>query len=83
MEELYVVINHIIADLMKDNINMEDVTIVVEFGEVFQDIMENLKDSTWPSVIHARSFMGQESPVVIWLTSANCPNRQVFIIYGL
>ena len=83
MEELNVVINHIIADLMKDSINMEDVTIVVEAGGVFQDIMENLKDSKWPSVIHARSFMGQESPVVIWLTSANYPNRQVIIIYGL
>ena len=57
---------------------MTKVNIIVEGGDILEN-MNGIIRSTWPPVIHVQSFMGQESPVVIWLTSANYYDRQVMI----
>ena len=69
-------IDFVIEDLRKDNIDIGSVVILVDGGELLEDIKE-FAPSSWPEAVHVQSFMGYEAPVVIWLTSGNYSDRQV------
>ena len=60
----------------KDNIDINSVVILVDGGELLEDI-KKFAPPSWPEAVHVQSFMGYEAPVVIWLTSGNYFNRQV------
>ena len=76
LTELSIILDHILAELKKDNINMDDVVIIAEGGEILMKIRK-VRKASWPSVFHVQSFMGNEAPVIIWVTGSVYLDRQV------
>ena len=68
--------NHIIDELKDDNISMNDVVIIADAGEILMRIKKVVQPS-WPKIFHVQSFMGDEAPVVIWVTGSQYLDRQV------
>ena len=75
-KELIATIDFVIEDLKKDNIDIDSVVILVDGGELLEDI-KKFAPPSWPEAVHVQSFMGYEAPVVIWLTSGDYLDRQV------
>ena len=68
--------NYIIEELNTDKISMNDVVVIAEGSEILNK-MKEVAQSSWPSIFHVQSFMGNEAPVVIWVTASAYLNRQV------
>ena len=64
--------------MKRDSIDISNVTIVPEGGNILEDLKE-IAPPTWPEIVHVQSLMGCESPVIIWITSGNYYDRQVEI----
>ena len=79
LTELSIIIEHILSELRKDNINLDDVVIIAEGGEILMKI-KKVRKASWPSVFHVQSFMGNEAPVIIWVTGSVYVDRQVDIL---
>ena len=69
LTELKVVIDEITSDLSNDNIDMDDIVIIADGGEVLNNVLR-VSSPHWPKSFHVQSFMGSEAPIVIWVSCA-------------
>ena len=69
LTELKVVIEKIVGELNEDQIDMDDVLIIADGGEVMNNV-KMVSSDHWPRIVHVQSIMGCEAPVVIWVTCA-------------
>ena len=62
-------IEKIVGELNEDQIDMDDVLIIADGGEVMNNV-QKVSSPYWPRIVHVQSIMGCEAPVVIWVACA-------------